>query len=88
MHMAVRPFIRVIRAIRVRNIKPQIHTLIYRKTSHQSMLMIHMRPQWTNPIRRKNMILILFHVAKIVQIEQNTKKNNKIYDKRLAVNIF
>ena len=44
--------------------EPQVHPFIDRKTRHQPMLMIHMRPQGTHPIRRKNMILICFHVCK------------------------
>ena len=41
-------------------IEPKVHTLVNGKTRHQSMLVIHMCPQRTHPIRRKDMILI-FH---------------------------
>ena len=41
--------------------EPQVYALVYSKTRHQTMLVIHMRPQWANPIWAENMILVLFH---------------------------
>ena len=41
--------------------EPQIHAFVNGETCHQTMLMIHMSAQRTNPIWRKDMILILFH---------------------------
>ena len=32
------------------NIKPQVHTFVNRKPRHQSMLVVHMGTQGTNPV--------------------------------------
>ena len=43
------------------NVEPEINALIDGEPSYQTMLVIHMSAQRTNPVRRKDMILIFFH---------------------------